>query len=50
MIATPLGLALFVTTLLANYTGFTLFPFDQHHIVGQVVGLGLVLWGLMHWK
>jgi hypothetical protein len=49
-IATPLGLALFLSPLLANYAGFTVLPFDQHHVFGQVGGLGLVLWGLMHWK
>jgi hypothetical protein len=32
-IATPLGLALFHAPLLANYAGFTVLPFDQHHFI-----------------
>lgn len=48
--ATPAGLVLFVATLLGNYAGFTILPFDQHHFIGQVGGFGLILCGLMHWK
>jgi glutaredoxin len=48
--ATPAALVLFAATLLGNFAGFTILPFDQHHSIGQVGGFGLILWGLMHWK
>lgn len=41
---------LLAASLLGNYTGWTILPFDQHHFIGQVGGFGLILWGLMHWK
>jgi glutaredoxin len=48
--ATPAGVVLSLATLLGNYTGRAILPFDQHHFIGQVGGFGLILWGLVHWK
>ncbi|MEU0108412.1 hypothetical protein ABZ313_24045 [Streptomyces sp. NPDC006251] len=45
-----LGLALFVASLLGNIVGFTVLPFDPHHIFGQIVGIALVLYGLTRWR
>lgn len=42
--ATPAGLVLFAATLLGNYSGRAILPFDQHHFIGQVGGFGLILW------
>lgn len=47
--ATPAGLVLLMASLLGNYTGWTVLPVDQHHLIGQVGGFGLVFCGLMHW-
>jgi hypothetical protein len=38
-IAAPLGLAVFLTTQLGNDAGFTVLPFDHHHVIGQVPAL-----------
>lgn len=49
-VATPLGLVLVVGTWIGNARGFNFLPFDQHHVIGQVLGFILILYGLMHWR
>ncbi|MGH9013218.1 MAG: hypothetical protein ACRDZ1_04680 [Acidimicrobiia bacterium] len=41
------GAALFAGTLVANFGGFVLLPFDPHHIFGQGGGLVLAVTGLV---
>ncbi|MEU0108403.1 hypothetical protein ABZ313_24000 [Streptomyces sp. NPDC006251] len=47
---TPLGLFLFALGFIGSQTGFTVLPFDPHHIGTQVGGLVLAFVGLSHWK
>jgi hydrogenase/urease accessory protein HupE len=46
----PLGVALFLTGLVGARTGAIALPFDEHHIWSQVLGLGLLLFGLTRWR
>lgn len=48
--ATPLGALLLVGTWIGNALGVTILPVDQHHILGQLAGLGLLVYGLAHWR
>jgi hypothetical protein len=48
--AVPVGIVLFIVGQLGARTGITVIPFDPHHVMTQIVGLGAVLYGLMHWK
>lgn len=41
-----LGLALFVLARL----GVTVLPFDQHHLLTQLLGIGLALGALTQWR
>lgn len=41
-----LGLALFV---LAR-AGVNVLPFDQHHVIGQFLGVGIVVAALTQWR
>ncbi len=41
------GLGLFVATLVANFAGVVLLPFDMHHFFGQVGGLGIAFTGFV---
>ncbi len=47
---TPLGAALLLLTWFGSALGVTILPLDQHHILGQIVGFGLIFWGLTHWR
>ncbi|MFD3928315.1 hypothetical protein [Streptomyces sp. NPDC058614] len=47
---TPLGLFLFALGAIGGQIGLTVLPFDPHHAIAQVGGLGLALAGLTHWK
>lgn len=40
------GAGLFLATLVANFAGTNLLPFDQHHVVGQFGGGLLTVTGL----
>ncbi|MET9835905.1 hypothetical protein ABZ078_43035 [Streptomyces sp. NPDC006385] len=46
----PLGLLLVAIGLLGAATGFTVVPFDPHHIGTQIAGLLIAFIGLRHWK
>jgi hypothetical protein len=48
--AAPLGALLLLLTWFGNAVGIPILPLDQHHILGQVAGFGLLFWGLIHWK
>jgi len=41
----PAGAALFVVTLIGNFAGVVILPFDMHHVFGQLAGLALIFWG-----
>jgi hypothetical protein len=41
---------LLLLTRFGNALGVTILPFDQHHILGQVAGFGLIIYGLAHWR
>lgn len=41
-----LGLALFVLARV----GVTVLPFDQHHVISQFLGIGLMLGALTQWR
>jgi hypothetical protein len=41
-----LGLTLFILARL----GVTALPFDQHHVLTQLIGIGLVLGALTQWR
>jgi len=41
------GLTLFVLARLGAATGAITIPFDQHHVLGQIAGIVLLLAGLM---
>ncbi|MEU7404711.1 hypothetical protein [Streptomyces sp. NPDC044948] len=47
---TPLGLFVFALGFIGSQTGFTVVPFDPHHIAPQTAGLVLTFIGLRHWK
>ncbi|MGH8774377.1 MAG: hypothetical protein ACRDWI_04130 [Jiangellaceae bacterium] len=47
---TPLGLLVLLLTWFGNAAGVVILPLDQHHVIGQVVGFGLIAYGLMHWR
>lgn len=47
--AAPIGLLLLVLGQVGARTGVMLFSFDQHHLITQLVGALLLLWGLTRW-
>ncbi|MEV5450354.1 hypothetical protein [Streptomyces sp. NPDC052535] len=47
---TPLGLFLFALGFIGSQMGFTVLPFDPHHIGAQVTGLVLAFVGLSRWR
>ena len=48
--ALPAGLALFVATEIANFSGHVLFAWDPHHFFGQVGGLALIAVAVTRWR
>ncbi len=50
LVAIPLGVLLFVIGQFGSRTGMISLPFDQHHVLTQVLGAGLLLYGLTRWR
>ncbi|MEU0042878.1 hypothetical protein [Streptomyces werraensis] len=48
--ADPLGLSLFALGLIGSQMGFTVLPFDPHHIGAQDTGIVVAFVGLSRWK
>lgn len=48
--AIPLGALLLLVGQLGARTGVVSLPFDQHHVLTQLVGAGLLLFGLTRWR
>lgn len=50
LVAIPLGALLFLIGQLGARTGTISLPFDQHHVLTQLIGAGLLLLGLTRWR
>lgn len=50
LVAMPLGALLFLIGQLGSRTGMISLPFDQHHVLTQLLGAGLLLLGLTRWR
>ena len=48
--ATPVGAVLLVLGQVGARTGIVAMPGDPHHILTQVLGAGLLMWGLTRWQ
>lgn len=49
-VAIPLGALLLLIGQLGSRTGIVSLPFDQHHVLTQILGFGLLLFGLSRWR
>lgn len=47
--AVPVGVALFLVGQIGARTGVIALPFDPHHLLTQILGGIVLLYGLMHW-
>jgi hypothetical protein len=48
--ATPVGAALLVLGQVGARTGIVALPGDPHHLLTQLLGGALLLWGLTRWQ
>lgn len=48
--ATPIGAVLLVLGQIGARTGIVALPGDQHHLITQLLGGALLLWGLTRWR
>lgn len=49
-VATPLGALLVILGQVGARTGWISIPFDPHHIIAQVAGFALLVFGLTRWR